>query len=59
MKHIENEAKGIRLKKLWVIYVFEKASLVKNFYTKLSHESKDAATLPWAGEAHIYEKTLP
>lgn len=58
MEHIENEVKTMRLRKLRVIYVWEKAHWAKDFYTKLGYSKTDTTTLPWGDEAHIYEKTL-
>jgi len=58
MKRVENEAKAMRLRKLRVIYVWEKAHWAKDFYTKLGYSKTDTITLPWGDEAYIYEKTL-
>jgi len=59
MKNIESEAKKMRLKKLRVAYVWEKAYWAKNFYTKLGYKKKEKVTLPWGDHAYIYERTLP
>jgi N-acetylglutamate synthase-like GNAT family acetyltransferase len=58
MKRVENEAKAMRLRKLRVIYVWEKTHWTKDFYAKLGYSKTDTITLPWGNEAHIYEKTL-
>jgi N-acetylglutamate synthase-like GNAT family acetyltransferase len=58
MKHIEREAKAMRLRKLRVIYVWERAYWAKDFYTKLGYSRTDTVTLLWGDKAHIYEKTL-
>jgi N-acetylglutamate synthase-like GNAT family acetyltransferase len=58
IKHIESEAKKLRLKKLQVVYVWEKAYWAKNFYTKLGYKKRETTTLPWGDQAHIYEKIL-
>ncbi|MGA2768211.1 MAG: GNAT family N-acetyltransferase [Candidatus Bathyarchaeia archaeon] len=58
MKHIEREAKKMRLKKLEAVYVWEKAWWARNFYTKLGYRKGSMFTLPWGDRAYIYEKTL-
>jgi N-acetylglutamate synthase-like GNAT family acetyltransferase len=58
MKHIEGEAKKTRLKKLQIVYVWEKAYWAKNFYTKLGYKKARTITLPWGDRAHVYEKVL-
>jgi N-acetylglutamate synthase-like GNAT family acetyltransferase len=58
MKHIENEARDMRLRKLRVIYVWERAHWAKSFYTKLGYSRTDTISLPWGDKAHIYEKAL-
>ena len=58
MKHIENEARDMRLRKLRVIYVWERAHWAKSFYTELGYSRIDTVTLPWGDKAHVYEKTL-
>jgi N-acetylglutamate synthase-like GNAT family acetyltransferase len=58
MKHIESEAKKMRLKKLQIVYVWEKAYWAKNFYTKLGYKKRKTTTLPWGDQAHVYEKIL-
>jgi hypothetical protein len=58
MRSIEREAKKMRLKKLRVAYVWEKAYWAKNFYAKLGYEKKMTVSLPWGDQAHVYEKSL-
>jgi N-acetylglutamate synthase-like GNAT family acetyltransferase len=58
MKHIEGEAKKMRLKKLQIVYVWEKAYWAKNFYTQLGYKKRKTTNLPWGDRAHIYEKIL-
>lgn len=58
MKHIEREAKKAGVKKLKVVYVWEKAYWAKNFYTRLGYKKGNSVTLPWGDRAHVYEKTL-
>lgn len=58
MKHIENEARDMRLRKLRVIYVWERAHWARSFYAKLGYSRTGTITLPWGDKAHIYEKTL-
>ena len=58
MKHIEREAKDVRLRKLRVIYVWERAYWAKDFYTKLGYSRAEPVTLPWGDEAHVYEKAF-
>jgi N-acetylglutamate synthase-like GNAT family acetyltransferase len=58
MEHVENEAKHLGLKRLRVVYVWEKAYWAKNFYAKLGYQKRDTVTLPWGDTAHIYERIL-
>lgn len=58
MKHIEGEAKKIGIRKLRVVYVWEKAYWARNFYNKLGYRKGKTITLPWGDQAHIYEKIL-
>jgi len=59
MKWVESEAKKMGLKKLRVAYVFEEAFWAKKFYAKLGYEKRKKVTLPWGGQAHIYQKMIP
>jgi N-acetylglutamate synthase-like GNAT family acetyltransferase len=58
MRNLESEAKKMGLKKLRVVYVWEKAYWAKNFYAKLGYEKKSTISLPWGDQAHVYEKSL-
>lgn len=58
MKHVEREAMKVGVKKLQVVYVWEKAFWAKNFYAKLSYKKRNSVTLPWNDRAYVYEKTL-
>ena len=58
MKHVEREAKKLGVKKLQVVYVWEKAFWAKNFYAKLSYKKRNSVTLPWNDHAYVYEKTF-
>jgi N-acetylglutamate synthase-like GNAT family acetyltransferase len=58
MEHVENEAKYLGLKRLRVVYVWERAYWAKNFYAKLGYQKRDTVTLPWGDTAHIYERIL-
>jgi N-acetylglutamate synthase-like GNAT family acetyltransferase len=58
MRHIEREAKKAGMKKLKVVYVWEKAYWAKNFYAKLGYERRGSIALPWNDQAYVYEKTL-
>jgi len=58
MEHVENEAKHLGLKRLRVVYVWERAYWAKNFYAKLGYQKRDTVTLPWGDKAHIYERIL-
>ena len=58
MEHVESEAKYLRLKRLRVVYVWERAYWAKNFYAKLGYQKRDTVTLPWGDTAHIYERIL-
>ena len=58
IKHIENEAKKMKLKKLMVFYVHDRADWAKNFYVKLCYKMDDRVILPWGEHAYIYEKAL-
>jgi N-acetylglutamate synthase-like GNAT family acetyltransferase len=55
MEYIENEAKKMRLKKLIVPDVHEKAYWARNFYTKLGYTLVGRTPRPW-GDNVIYEK---
>jgi N-acetylglutamate synthase-like GNAT family acetyltransferase len=57
MKHVENEAKKMRLKKLIIPDVHEKAYWARNFYTKLGYTAVGRTPRPW-GDSVIYEKIL-
>ena len=57
INQIEIEAKKMKLKKLMVLYVHDKAYWAKNFYMKLGYKMIDRVILPW-GENVTYEKTL-
>lgn len=57
MNHIENEGKKMRLKKLVIPYVHEKAYWARNFYEKLRYKMVGRRPRPW-GDDVIYEKTL-
>jgi GNAT superfamily N-acetyltransferase len=57
MKHIENEAEKMRLKKLIVPDVHENAYGARNFYTKLGYIEVGRTPRPW-GDNIIYEKIL-
>ena len=58
MEHVENEAKHLGLKRLRVVYVWERAYWAKNFYAKLGYQKRDTVTLPWGDTAHTYERIL-
>jgi N-acetylglutamate synthase-like GNAT family acetyltransferase len=58
MEHVESEAKYLGLKRLRVVYVWERAYWAKNFYAKLGYQKRDTVTLPWGDTAHIYERIL-
>ena len=58
MKQIEREAKKVGVKKLKVVYVWEKAYWAKDFYIRLGYKKGNSVTLPWGDQAHVYEKTL-
>jgi N-acetylglutamate synthase-like GNAT family acetyltransferase len=58
MKHVEGEARGVGLRRLRVVYVWEKAQWAKSFYTRLGYSRTETITLPWGDKAHIYEKAL-
>jgi N-acetylglutamate synthase-like GNAT family acetyltransferase len=58
MKHIESEAKNAGLKRLEVVYVWEKAYWANEFYAKLGYTKAKTTTLPWGDRAHIYERIL-
>jgi N-acetylglutamate synthase-like GNAT family acetyltransferase len=55
IKHIENEAKKMRLKKLIVPDVHEKAYWARDFYTKLGYTAVGRTPRPWGNDV-IYEK---
>jgi N-acetylglutamate synthase-like GNAT family acetyltransferase len=57
MKHVENEAKKKRLKKLSVPDVHENAYWARNFYAKLGYTVVGRTPRPW-GDNIIYEKIL-
>jgi len=58
MEHVESEAKYLGLKRLRVVYVWERAYWAKNFYAKLGYQKRDTVTLPWGDTEHIYERIL-
>ena len=58
MEHVESEAKYLGLKRLRVVYVWERAYWAKNFYAKLGYQKRDTVTLPWGDTAHIFERIL-
>jgi GNAT superfamily N-acetyltransferase len=57
IKHVENEAKRMGLKKLIIPDVHEKAYWARNFYTKLGYTAVGRTPRPW-GDNVIYEKIL-
>jgi N-acetylglutamate synthase-like GNAT family acetyltransferase len=57
MRRVENEARKMRLKKLIVPDVHEKAFWARNFYTKLGYTQVGRTPRPW-GDNVIYEKNL-
>jgi N-acetylglutamate synthase-like GNAT family acetyltransferase len=57
MKRVENEARKMRLKKLMVPDVHEKAYWARNFYSKLGYAAVGRIPRPW-GDSVIYEKIL-
>jgi N-acetylglutamate synthase-like GNAT family acetyltransferase len=57
MKHVENEAKKKRLKKLLVPDVHQNAYWARDFYTKLGYTVVGRTPRPW-GDNVIYEKIL-
>jgi GNAT superfamily N-acetyltransferase len=57
IKRVESEAKRLKLKKLMVPDVHEKAQWARNFYTKLGYTAVGRTSRPW-GDSVIYEKIL-
>jgi N-acetylglutamate synthase-like GNAT family acetyltransferase len=57
IKRVENEAKKMKLKRLIVPDVHEKAYWARNFYTKLGYAAVGRTPKPW-GDNVIYEKIL-
>jgi GNAT superfamily N-acetyltransferase len=57
IKHVENEAKKMNLKRLIVSDVHEKAYWARNFYAKLGYTVVGRTPRPW-GDNVIYEKIL-
>lgn len=55
ISHIENQAKKMKLKKLVVSSVHEKAYWARNFYEKLCYKMVGRKSRPW-GDDIIYEK---
>lgn len=57
MSYIEDEAKKMKLEKLVIPYVHEKAYWARSFYEKLGYKMVGRRPRPW-GDDVIYEKTL-
>jgi amino-acid N-acetyltransferase len=57
IRHVENEAKKVGLKKLIIPDVHENAYWARNFYTKLGYAAVGRTSTPW-GDNVIYEKIL-
>jgi N-acetylglutamate synthase-like GNAT family acetyltransferase len=58
MKHVEEDAKRIGMKRLLVQYVHDKATWAKSFYEKLGYTTGERTTLPWGYYGYTYEKVL-
>jgi len=58
MKHVEEEARRIGVKRLMVQYVHDKATWARGFYEKLGYTIGERMTLPWGYYAYTYEKVL-
>lgn len=57
INYIENQAKKMKLKKLMVSSVHEKAYWARNFYEKLCYKMVGKKPRPWGDEV-IYEKNV-
>jgi N-acetylglutamate synthase-like GNAT family acetyltransferase len=57
IRFIEKEARKIKLEKLMIPYVHEKAHWARNFYEKLGYKMVGRRPRPW-GDDVIYEKLL-
>lgn len=57
INHIENQAKKMKLKKLMIPSVHEKAYWARNFYEKLCYRMVGRRPRPW-GDDVIYEKNV-
>jgi N-acetylglutamate synthase-like GNAT family acetyltransferase len=57
VRHIEKEARKMKLKVLTITYVHEKAYWARSFYEKLGYKIVGRKSRPW-GDDIIYEKAI-